>query len=793
MKGIKGFALSLVFCFSPILSNGQNSSSKIDSLEQSCSIAIALDSAFPSRASCLLTAESINELLIALEQEYGTDNALYDKWFIKKADCLYKGEMYDQSLTLLNESLKRTRPDTTAADILFKIATCHLRLNQLSQMESAFQQWNQVVERMSKSAPEQAIKYLTYEYNLLENIQSTKPYELLRIFEKRDSILRTLPKFSYDRLSFFLEDYPLFDVPTLPDSIIRDIDALSKDESVEGEVRCLANLFLIGIVLKNASTVSAGGDESYYKSLLTRCLEYYRKANKEYLCLVNNKPSVFEDNNSLHIESTPKRQYCYKKLLEFASHLAYAASLIHDNRLSDSIIDNYILTKVSASRLSINSDYNELLSFLNEEHLLNRIKFEAYESKLLNMLEGGYCTASQESSILDSLAVVTRPDFDYIQKLLPRMSSKDRQVYLSEYRDVIKQSSTVVKYAQYLNLTQRRYFQNAFDIISFFKGILIDYDKFGQLPEKGILFDDVLPSLNGAILMYFIEDGDWLASIAYDPLTDQFYYHDIFDASSFAEIWPSEFSGRSIYFIPDGSLTLKNIENYSNEYGVFAYQAFDLHRITSARELVISNQSSSTVITSAILYGGLIYDSLQYLPGSAKEISQISSIIGEEKCQIVTGGDATKQSVKYLSGKEPSLLHFASHAFSVTDNLFDSEAPRYGIYLSGSDYISDYEISKLDLSGVDLVVLSACDSASGIVSWEGVTGLQRAFKLSGVQSIIMAVGKVNDTASQFFMRQLYTSLSKSGDRRASYYEAIEATRKQFHGDSYYWAPFILLD
>ena len=99
----------------------------------------------------------------------------------------------------------------------------------------------------------------------------------------------------------------------------------------------------------------------------------------------------------------------------------------------------------------------------------------------------------------------------------------------------------------------------------------------------------------------------------------------------------------------------------------------------------------------------------------------------------------------------------------------------------------------MDLRDADIVVLSACETGLGDISGEGVFGLQRAFKMTGVRSILMALWKVDDKATQILMTSFYRHYTKGKTKREALRLAQQEVRKSGYTDPYYWAGFVLLD
>jgi CHAT domain-containing protein len=72
-------------------------------------------------------------------------------------------------------------------------------------------------------------------------------------------------------------------------------------------------------------------------------------------------------------------------------------------------------------------------------------------------------------------------------------------------------------------------------------------------------------------------------------------------------------------------------------------------------------------------------------------------------------------------------------------------------------------LAGLDLSGLELAVLSACETGLGeAASGEGVFGLQRAFHLAGTRNVVASLWNVSDNATAALMAKFYHGLWQEG-------------------------------
>lgn len=261
---------------------------------------------------------------------------------------------------------------------------------------------------------------------------------------------------------------------------------------------------------------------------------------------------------------------------------------------------------------------------------------------------------------------------------------------------------------------------------------------------------------------------------------------------------------------------------------------FELNQYVSLRQRVRSG-TSQVPGRNAVLFGDCLFDNSatppasggwKPLPGTAEEVAQIKNILKQKNfpASSYTQNAATEEEFKSLSGHSPAVLHLATHGFFLQApwkrkkegfaaderNAFtiaDNPLQRSGIILAGANLawngqapaankedgiLTAYETAQLDLSGTELVVLSACNTAMGdIRGTEGVFGLQRAFKLAGVKKMILSLWKVPDAETAALMKIFYGHFLKGENIRQAFISAQNEMRKKY--PPYYWAAFVLIE
>jgi CHAT domain-containing protein len=107
--------------------------------------------------------------------------------------------------------------------------------------------------------------------------------------------------------------------------------------------------------------------------------------------------------------------------------------------------------------------------------------------------------------------------------------------------------------------------------------------------------------------------------------------------------------------------------------------------------------------------------------------------------------------------------------------------------------LTSYEVSNMYLPNTKLAVLSACETGLGdIQGSEGVYGLQRAFKMAGVQNLLMSLWRVDDKSASEFMQEFYKNLFAKQTITDAFYNAQTSMKNKYRNDPYKWAAWILV-
>lgn len=331
---------------------------------------------------------------------------------------------------------------------------------------------------------------------------------------------------------------------------------------------------------------------------------------------------------------------------------------------------------------------------------------------------------------------------------------------------------------------------------------------------------------------------------------------------------------RTLYFAPDGLLHLLAIEHLPQ----VAKQPLQLRRLTSTARLTDRNNPQSTREKRLLLVGGLDYDDssacdtlimpqqanhqaadyltecmpagwhFEPLPATRSEVDSIAASVGKAGWRVTCRYDESEERLKDELGGYAA-IHLSTHGYAL-DVADDSQSTlrepeqedrsllASGVALTGANrrhtltsadggmagedgIISARELCDLKLNGVQLTVLSACQTALGRISDEGPAGMVRGLKKAGAQTILASLWQVDDQATSLLMRRFYTLLMQGMSRTNALQSAqqwlrsYQVPKRRFnparmatttvtrpdgtpelctpYDAPYYWAAFVLVD
>jgi len=252
----------------------------------------------------------------------------------------------------------------------------------------------------------------------------------------------------------------------------------------------------------------------------------------------------------------------------------------------------------------------------------------------------------------------------------------------------------------------------------------------------------------------------------------------------------SKIRRRRLMIIPHGELHYVPFAAlYDEKCERYLVQDFPITYMPSASSIPFLRQKDSPVGGVALVLGDPATPSQPPLPGAAKEARLVAEKL---HTRAKLGKDAQESLLYRLDGKV-DLLHIAAHGtYDAASPLFSAIHLAQGNGENGQLNVDEIQ-SRLDLSGVNLVVFSACRSGVGNRS-EGdeIVGLTRSILYAGSPGVIATLWDISDEATPPLIGKFYDHLLAG----ASAAEALRAAQVEMIGDPQfadprYWAAFFL--
>jgi len=201
---------------------------------------------------------------------------------------------------------------------------------------------------------------------------------------------------------------------------------------------------------------------------------------------------------------------------------------------------------------------------------------------------------------------------------------------------------------------------------------------------------------------------------------------------------------------------------------------------------------------------------LNRLPGTRQEVLAMAAVFGvAPESHVFLDQEAREATVKQLSQSgrlaRTRVLAFSTHGL-LGGELAGLSQPALALSVPATSsededgLLTLEEILQLRLTGTDLVVLSACNTAAGDGSGEGLSGLARAFFFAGARAMLVSHWSVDDAATQALMTETFTRYARDAQSAAAAIrQGMAALMKKssdrarpYYGHPYAWAPFFVV-
>ncbi|WP_413200746.1 CHAT domain-containing protein [Nostoc piscinale] len=244
----------------------------------------------------------------------------------------------------------------------------------------------------------------------------------------------------------------------------------------------------------------------------------------------------------------------------------------------------------------------------------------------------------------------------------------------------------------------------------------------------------------------------------------------------------------NIIFIPQGELFLVPFAALQDAKGKYLIERYTIATAPSSQALDLLYQRKKqyqNVGQDILVVGNPTIQSDRGEPlqliGAEQEAKAIAQLFNT---QPLIGNAATETAVVQRIS-QAKIIHLATQA-----SLKNQQGLAFTPSTQDDGLLTPAEIQKLKLTA-DLVVLSANDTAIGIITNDGVIGLSRSFLSAGVSSVIASLWDISDQSTAFLMTKFYQKLHEKPDKAAALRYAMLETQKKYPNPRD-WAAFTLI-
>ncbi|WP_338828824.1 CHAT domain-containing tetratricopeptide repeat protein [Bradyrhizobium sp. 27S5] len=282
----------------------------------------------------------------------------------------------------------------------------------------------------------------------------------------------------------------------------------------------------------------------------------------------------------------------------------------------------------------------------------------------------------------------------------------------------------------------------------------------------------------------------------------------------FAPLEPLLKDKTTLYVVPDGFLFAVPFSLLPDADGGLLEDRYTIRMLTSPDALIAIHAREKLDKTGAMLLaGGIEYGQPgpMPLPGTKTEIEAIAKLARARGApvEMLSGRGVSEDALRGAIGKV-RIAHLATHGFyhdstaSGLDTLWQSGIvlsgagdSRFPLRDDGDGYLYAFELMDWDLSGLDLLVLSACETGRGDESFvSGLRGLPTALGIAGARRALLTLWPVTDDGTANFTVRFYEHLADG----LTYSDALRQTRRDARNgkvagarDSSVWAAFVLFE